>query len=89
MRTRASNKNLGLVVGVDDSPAAKVALNWAARDAEMRRIPLTVVHTVALEVAAWLELPAPPGLARWQKDQGRRLLDDAIAVVAESCRHGG
>ena len=89
MRMRTCNKKLGLVVGVDDSPAAKVALRWAARDAELRHIPLTLVHTIAVEVGTWLELPSPPGLARWQKDRARQLLDDAIAVVTEACRHGG
>ena len=31
------NAHLGIVVGVDDSPAAKVAVDWAARDAELTK----------------------------------------------------
>jgi nucleotide-binding universal stress UspA family protein len=34
----------GIVVGVDGSPGSVAALRWAARTAEMRRSPLTLVH---------------------------------------------
>ncbi|WP_237572404.1 universal stress protein [Mycolicibacterium lacusdiani] len=34
----------GIVVGVDGSPGSVVALRWAARNAEMRNLPLTLVH---------------------------------------------
>jgi len=80
---------LGIVVGVDDSAAAKVAVQWAARDAELRKIPLTLVHAISPEVATWLDIPLPPGLARWQTDHGRRVLDEALKVVAEASQRGG
>ena len=35
----------GIVVGVDGSPASKVAVQWAARDAELRKVPLTLVSS--------------------------------------------
>ncbi|WP_375481476.1 universal stress protein [uncultured Mycobacterium sp.] len=79
------NARLGIVVGVDDSPAAKVAVDWAARDAVLRNIPLTLVHAISPNITTWLSTPLPPGLARWQKDHGRRLLDDALKVVDEAC----
>jgi nucleotide-binding universal stress UspA family protein len=58
---------LGIVVGVDDSPAAKVAVQWAAREAELRHVGLTLVHAISPDIATWLDLPLPPGLAQWQK----------------------
>lgn len=48
---------LGIVVGVDGSRSSTVAVEWAARDAEMRNVALRVVHVVAPIVA---EIPAPP-----------------------------
>ncbi len=39
MSTPASNNQI--IVGVDGSPQSKVAVDWAARDAAMRRAPLT------------------------------------------------
>jgi nucleotide-binding universal stress UspA family protein len=86
---RSGNAHLGIVVGVDDSPAAKVAVYWAARDAGMRNVSLTLVHAVSPNMTAWLDTPLPPGLARWQKEHGRRLLDDAAKFVAEACTSGG
>jgi nucleotide-binding universal stress UspA family protein len=83
------SRHSGIVVGVDDSPAAKVAVYWAARDAELRNIPLTLVHAISPNMTTWRDTPLPPGLARWQNDHGRRLLDDAAKFVAEACRSGG
>lgn len=80
---------LGIVVGIDDSPAAKVAVQWAARDAELRRIPLTLVHAISPEIATWPNVRLPAGLARWHRDHGRRLLDDAFKVAEKACQHGG
>ncbi|MBV8179864.1 MAG: universal stress protein [Mycobacterium sp.] len=83
------NAHLGIVVGVDDSPAAKAAVEWGARDAELRRIPLTLVHAISPNLTSWWNKPLPPGLAQWQKDHGRRLLDDAVKIVEKTCQHGG
>ena len=83
------NARLGIVVGVDESPAAKVAVQWAARDAELRSIPLTLVHAISPEVAMWPNVRLPAGLARWHRDHGRRLLDDAFKVAEEASRRGG
>jgi nucleotide-binding universal stress UspA family protein len=79
----------GIVVGVDDSPAAKAAVEWAARDAELRSISLTLVHAVSPNLTTWQDDPLPPGLAQWQKNHGRRLLEDAIKIVEKACHHGG
>src|SRR5271156_6315699 len=85
----SSRARLGIVVGVDESPATKVAVQWAARDAELRKIPLTLVHAISPEVATWPNVRLPAGLARWQRDRGRRLVDDAFKVVEEASQHGG
>jgi nucleotide-binding universal stress UspA family protein len=82
------NGHLGIVVGVDDSPAAKVAVDWAARDAALRNISLTLVHAVSPNLTTWWDAPLPPGLAQWQKNHGRRLLDDAVKVAEEACERG-
>ena len=83
------NATLGIVVGIDDSPAARVALQWAAHDAELRKIPLTLVHAISPEVSTWLTTPLPAGVMRWQQDHGRRLVDEGLKLVEEVCQHGG
>jgi nucleotide-binding universal stress UspA family protein len=83
------NARLGIVVGVDESPAARVAVQWAARDAELRKIPLTLVHAISPEIATRPNVRLPAGLARWQRDRGHRLVDDALKVIEEVSQHGG
>ncbi len=83
------NAPLGIVVGIDDSPTARVAVQWAAHDAELRKIPLTLVHAISPEVSTWLTTPLPAGVMRWQQDHGRRLVDEGLKLVEEVCRHGG
>jgi nucleotide-binding universal stress UspA family protein len=57
------NASLGIVVGVDESPAAKLAVQWAARDAELRQIPLTPVHAISPEIATFPNVQLPAGRA--------------------------
>jgi nucleotide-binding universal stress UspA family protein len=83
------NASLGIVVGIDDSPAARLAVQWAARNAELRKVPLTLVHAISPEVSTMLRTPLPAGLMRWQQDHGRRLVDEALKVVEEASQRGG
>jgi nucleotide-binding universal stress UspA family protein len=74
----------GIVVGVDGSPASRVAVDWAARDAAMRNVPLTLVHVANGVVAPWSQMPLPTGLGKWQQQRGRQFIDDAIRIAAEA-----
>lgn len=86
----SQNTQLGIVVAVDDSTAAKAAARWAAREAELRNVPLTLVHAISPEIETWVDVQAlPPGLAHWQHDHGRRVLDDAVTVVDQAAVSGG
>src|SRR3984885_11500483 len=79
------NAHLGILVGVDDSPAAKVAVDWAARDAERRNVSLTLVYAVSPNLTTWWNTPLSPGLAQCQKERGRRLLYDAVKGAENAC----
>jgi len=85
----SDNQRLGIVVGVDESSAAEVAVRWAALDAELRKIPLTLVHAISPEFVPLPNMQLPPGLRQWQHDRGRRLIDDATKVVEKTCQYGG
>jgi nucleotide-binding universal stress UspA family protein len=79
---------LVIVVGVDGSPSSMVAVEWAARDAELRNVPLKVVHVVAPIVATegWSESSAD--YAQFQEDQARQIIEQAHKVAAEAASPG-
>ncbi|MGH8869839.1 MAG: universal stress protein [Actinomycetes bacterium] len=70
-----------VVVGVDGSESGTRALLWAAREAEMRRAPLHLVHAWTSSLLHGSQRPAQ-GLAE-PEARGTTLLDDARHQVAE------
>jgi nucleotide-binding universal stress UspA family protein len=84
----ASIEPRGIVVGVDGSPASKVAVDWAARDAAMRGVTLTLVHVAGSVFAPLSQTPLPTGFGEWQKRQGHQFLDDAIRTAAAATTGG-
>lgn len=74
-----------IVVGVDGSAVSKVAVDWAARNAARRRVPLKLVNVLNPPVVmAFPEVPMPAGYVQWQEDEGRKVLDAALAVAGEA-----
>src|ERR1700756_2868935 len=82
METEMPNhiKHPGILVGIDGSDTAKLAVSWAARDAAMRGIPLTLVHVIN---AGSLTMPetAITGVVEWLTRQGRWFLDEATDIA--------
>jgi nucleotide-binding universal stress UspA family protein len=68
----------GILVGADGSPQSKVAVDWAAREAAMRNLPLSIIHVIqSPPVRMWPEIPMPDEvLARIERD-GQEILSDA------------
>ena len=88
MSTPATHR--GIVVGVDGSPASKVAVDWAARDAAMRKVPLTLVNVLDPPVVTRSPRPMiPPEYMQWQEDEGRKVLNDALRTVEDSAKRIG
>ena len=84
-----SIKRPGIVVGIDGSPASKVAVDWAAREAAMRNVALTLVHVVTGLGGTSPRTPLPAGFGEWQQKQGRQFIGDAVRVVSEATRATG
>ncbi|MEN9645380.1 MAG: hypothetical protein RL238_2049 [Actinomycetota bacterium] len=71
-----------IVVGVDGSPDAARALDWAIAEAQRRQLPLLLVHGV--EVGAAAASPYGTGMVLEQLEEaGRTVLDAAVAYAAE------
>lgn len=76
-----------IVVGVDGSAASKVALDWAARDAATREVPIKLVNVLNPPVVmAFPEVPMPPGYLQWLEEEGRKALESGRATVEEATR---
>lgn len=74
-----SSKQHGIIVGADGSPAARVAVDWAARDAALRGVPLTVVHVLpAPEMLTWPEPRRLPKLIDWQHEKAKDVIGAAL-----------
>ena len=79
----------GVVVGTDGSASAQAAVRWAAREAVMRHVPLTVMHVASsLSVAAsTLEWPVgrvPEDVLEIQENEARRVIADAVKAAKDS-----
>ncbi|MFY9919240.1 MAG: universal stress protein, partial [Mycobacterium sp.] len=67
--------------------ASTVAVEWAARDAELRNVPLKVVHVVApiaTTVEGWSDISPPADYVRWQDDRVRQIIEQAHKVAVEA-----
>ncbi|MDP7702120.1 universal stress protein [Mycobacterium sp. TY815] len=74
----------GVVVGVDGSAASNAAVFWAAHEAAMRHVPLTLVHMFNPVVPAYPQVPTSAGVALWQKDDGHEILEHAVKMAEDA-----
>lgn len=74
----------GVIVGVDGSAASNAAVFWAAHEAAMRNIPLTLVHMFNPIVPTYPQPPLPSGVALWQKDNGHEVLEHAVKIAEDA-----
>ncbi len=85
-----SNEHHGIVVGVDGSPASRVAVDWAARDAMLRGVPLTVVYVLPPpEMLMWPEPKRLSGLTDWQQAKAKDVIRAAMETAEEASRKTG
>ncbi|MGB9223589.1 universal stress protein [Mycobacterium sp.] len=80
-----SVKHYGVVVGVDGSPTSDFAVCWAAHEASIRSVPLTLVHMVSAIAPVYPETSLSVDAAWWE-DEGRRILEEAVKIAKDATR---
>jgi len=76
-------KHHGIVVAVDGSPTSLVAAEWAACDAAMRHVPLTVVHVLPLvEFGPSVDVPVSADFWLERDRRAERIVAEALTVVS-------
>jgi nucleotide-binding universal stress UspA family protein len=78
----------GIIVGVDGSANARLALQWAMREAAIRHQPLTVLTVNEVAASFWthqpIVLPADEQLLRSAQQAAAELADKTAADLGDS-----
>jgi nucleotide-binding universal stress UspA family protein len=77
-------KNYGILVAVDGSPESDAAVRWAAREAELRHLPITLVHVVVPVVTSWPVRSLQAEFNEWQEDNARQVIEQAQKMLRSS-----
>lgn len=77
----SESKDYGIIVGVDGSPASDAAVSWAAHDAVMRGVPLTLMHVQDPIARTWSQAKVLEEVAGWQEAEGRGVLANASKIA--------
>ncbi|WP_156685546.1 universal stress protein [Mycobacterium sp. Marseille-P9652] len=74
----------GVLVCVDGSAASDAAVAWGAREAALRRLPITLMHAVAPVVVGWPVGQLYAEMPDWQQDEARQVVDRARKTLSAS-----
>jgi nucleotide-binding universal stress UspA family protein len=80
---------LGILVGIDGSANSEAAVRWAADEAVMRNITLTLIHVLSTPEGGWQgwglsTTPLPGDLGKLQEQYAWQLIDDALKIIKDS-----
>jgi len=77
----STTKHYGILVGVDGSSASDAAVSWAAHDAVMRGLPITLMHVQDPMSRTWSPAEGLKEVSGWQKAEGRGILANASKIA--------
>ena len=75
---------LGILVGVDGSKESDAAVRWAAKEATIRDVPITLMHVIAPVVVNWPVGSLQASCTDWQEENARRVIEQAQTTLHAS-----
>jgi nucleotide-binding universal stress UspA family protein len=89
----------GVLVAVDGSAESEAAVRWAAEEAALRHLPITLMHVVVPVVVSYPVRYLKADYQRWQEENAESVLDAASTIAQQATdveltiqrevRHGG
>ncbi len=74
----------GVLVGVDGSPESDAAVRWAACEAVLRDLPITLMHVVVPVVVTWPVRYLESAYEAWQEENARHVIEQAQKTLLAS-----
>jgi nucleotide-binding universal stress UspA family protein len=82
-------QHLGIVVGVDGSAPSDAAVRWAADEAVLRKLQLTLVCAIGTPALPWPTAPVPAKLRQREELTSRTIFDGAIRIAKDTIKDSG
>lgn len=79
-----TTSKFGVLVCIDGSAASDAAVAWGAREAVMRKLPITLMHAVPPVVVGWPVGQLYADMPEWQQDDARQVIDRARKTLSAS-----
>jgi nucleotide-binding universal stress UspA family protein len=83
-----SSTEHGILVGVDGSPESDAALRWAAGEAVLRGVPITLMHVIPPIVVSWPVRYLESSYVESQEEYARHVVEQAqktlLAILGDS-----
>ena len=74
----------GILVGVDGSPESDAAVRWAAREAVLRDVPVTLMHVIAPIVVSWPVRNLESSYLEWQDANAQHVIEQSQKTLLAS-----
>ncbi|MBS4728377.1 universal stress protein [Mycobacterium sp. SM1] len=85
----SGQQHFGVVVGVDGSAASDEAVRWAAREAILRKLRLTLVNALATPALPWPAERMPTDLRQRLEVDAQGIIDNAVKIAEDTDTAGG
>lgn len=73
----------GIVAAVDGSACSQAAVRWAAQEASLRGVPLTVAHVQPTdEIGPWLDVPVTPEHSAQRDQRSTEIVRSAVELAS-------